>query len=204
MVYLKNSRVGKTSLKRGLETFFQRMPEGKGEEFLKVYRNESVRVIFKNAVDAVYKQASNLILQHINAVYVLKASDVKEARNYILKKNKTVLAIYCDDALVRSDLKERSELLQIYFNKHEEHIGCTIVYPATRGMKQRHAYELESKKSARLSEKSSTSKQEYEKCRLSDMQCEGLKHKAAPIENKKLKKSICSALEAYTAGNMVH
>ena len=205
MFYASNQQhVGQVSLKNGLEAFFQSLPEEQCKKFPSIHRNESVRLVFKNAVQSVFKQATSLILAHINAVYILKASDVKEAKAYNLKENSTVLVVYCDDALVRSELQARAELLQIYVNKRKEHVGLILIMPSRFAMKKRYAYDFANDAGLQMSVGAGSNSSEYEEYELTNKQCEALKLKTSPIEDNALKKSICSALEAYTAGNMVH
>ena len=205
MSYRSNQQhVGEVTLKRGLEAFFKSLPEEQCKKFSSIHRNESVRFVFKNAVQAVFKQATSLILAHINAVYILKASDVKEAKAYNLKRNSTVLVSYCDDALVRSELQARAELLQIYINKHKEHVGLILIMSSRFAMKKRHAYNFANDAGLQMSASAGLNTSEYEESELTHEQCEALKLKTTPIENNALKKSICSALEAYTTGNMIH
>ena len=41
-----------------------------------MYKRQAVNVAWRNAVEAVYKDAAQMVLDHVNAVYIMAADEV--------------------------------------------------------------------------------------------------------------------------------
>lgn len=105
------------------------------------YRAAKVNEVWKKAIEAIYHDKSSLILDHVNAVYVIKASDIKDSR--VLSRvgaGDTVLVVYADDSVVRTDLDARQELIRIKLNEQGEHIGAFSIKASRFDMKNRHPF----------------------------------------------------------------
>lgn len=108
------------------------------------YRTAKVNEVWKNAIEAIYHDKASLILDHINAVYVIKASDIKDSRVLSrVEKGDTVLVVYADDSIVRTDLDARQELIRIKLNEQGEHIGAFSIKASRFDMKNRHPFHQE-------------------------------------------------------------
>lgn len=107
-----------------------------------------VHVRWRMATEAVYGPSAPLILDHTNAVYIMrpdKANDPAAAR---VPQGKTLLVVYCDDAMVRSDLDARQEMLKMHLNRQGEHVEAFSIKPARFDMKARHPFREDAQRAA--------------------------------------------------------
>ena len=78
----------------------------------------------------VFKDAAPLVLEHTNAVYVLSGEQGSDVRRFDRPASETrgravegtVLVVYADDSMVRSELDNRQELLKMKFNEQGENV----------------------------------------------------------------------------------
>lgn len=112
------------------------------ENFLaKIQRSVVVKTRWKCAVRAVYKDAAQLILDHVNAVYILRAEQVYNKTEEIRVKNTgTVLVVYADDSMVRSDIDARQEFLKLKLNEQGECVETFCIKPSRFDMRGRHPF----------------------------------------------------------------
>lgn len=109
------------------------------------YRVAKVHTLWQNAVEAVYKDAAQMVLNHINAVYIMSATDVDDIKAaYRVVNGGTVLVVYADDSLIRSDLDARQEFLKMKINEQGEHVESFCIKPSRFDMKSRHPFYLSS------------------------------------------------------------
>lgn len=107
----------------------------------KARRAASVKVMWQNAVEAVYKDAAEMVLDHVNAVYIMAAADVDDVRAADrVTDGGTVLVVYSDDSLIRSDLDARQEFLKMKINEQGEHVEAFLIKPSRFDMKARHPF----------------------------------------------------------------
>ncbi|RDB58853.1 phosphoadenosine phosphosulfate sulfotransferase [Paraeggerthella hongkongensis] len=108
-------------------------------------RAAAVKVMWRKAVEAVYKDAAPMVLDHINAVYVMRADDVDDARAAArVTDGGTVLVVYSDDSMIRSDLDARQEFLKMKLNEQGEHVEAFCIKPSRFDMKSRHPFRPDS------------------------------------------------------------
>ena len=69
-----------------------------------------------------------------------QANDPMAAR---VPAGKTLLVVYCDDAMIRSDIDARQEMLKIRLNEQGEHVALFSIKPARFDMKARHPFREE-------------------------------------------------------------
>ena len=81
----------------------------------KAQRAAAVNVAWRNAVEAVYKDAAQMVLDHVNAVYIMAADEVVKGATTKASHTGTgaQLVVYADDSLIRSDLDARQEFLKM-------------------------------------------------------------------------------------------
>lgn len=63
-------------------------------------------------------------------------------------QGKTLLVVYCDDAMVRSDLDARQEMLKMHLNRQGEHVEAFSIKPARFDMKARHPFREDAQRAA--------------------------------------------------------
>lgn len=107
----------------------------------KAARSAEVNVRWRGAVEAVYKDAAELVLDHVNAVYVMSADEVEGGRpTPPTPDGGSVLVVYSDDSLIRSDLDARQEFLKMKLNEQGEHVEAFKIMPSRFDMKARHPF----------------------------------------------------------------
>ena len=107
--------------------------------------------LWKNAVAAVFGgDSAALVLDHTNSVYVMSGEQGGNLRRFDRPRSETqgpvagkVLAVYCDDSMVRSELDNRQELLKMKFKEQGEDVEALRILPSTRDMKNRHPFREE-------------------------------------------------------------
>ena len=111
-------------------------------------RFAEVNDLWKNAVAVVFGgDSAALVLDHTNSVYVMSGEQGGNLRRFDRPRSETqgpvegkVLAVYCDDSMVRSELDNRQELLKMKFNEQGENVELFKIVPSTRDMKNQHPF----------------------------------------------------------------
>lgn len=173
----------------GLQQLLQGLGE-QGAQAAKSRRVAEVHVRWRMATEAVYGPSAPLILDHTNAVYIMrpdKANDPAAAR---VPRGKTLLVVYCDDAMVRSDLDARQEMLKMHLNRQGEHVEAFSIKPARFDMKARHPFREDAQRATAASSRSAA------KPLIDHDAAERLRQQAQTVENKRLRESILNALDA--------
>ena len=93
-------------------------------------RRAAVHHLWETSVRCVFKDAAPLVLEHTNAVYVLSGEQGSDVRRFDRPASETrgravegtVLVVYADDSMVRSELDNRQELLKMKFNEQGENV----------------------------------------------------------------------------------
>ena len=108
----------------------------------KAQRAAAVNVAWRNAVEAVYKDAAQMVLDHVNAVYIMAADEVVKGATTKASHTGTgaQLVVYADDSLIRSDLDARQEFLKMKLKGQGEHVETFKILPSRFEMKARHPF----------------------------------------------------------------
>lgn len=108
----------------------------------KAQRAAAVNVAWRNAVEAVYKDAAGMVLDHVNAVYIMAADEVVKGAPTKASHTGTgaQLVVYSDDSLIRSDLDARQEFLKMKLKEQGEHVETFKILPSRFDMKSRHPF----------------------------------------------------------------
>ena len=108
----------------------------------KAQRAAAVNVAWRNAVEAVYKDAAQMVLDHVNAVYIMAADEVVKGTPTRASHAGTgaQLVVYADDSLIRSDLDARQEFLKMKLKEQGEHVETFKILPSRFEMKARHPF----------------------------------------------------------------
>ena len=101
-----------------------------------------MNVAWRNAVEAVYKDAAQIVLDHVNAVYIMAADEVVKGATTKASHAGTgaQLVVYADDSLIRSDLDARQEFLKMKLKEEGEHVETFKILPSRFEMKARHPF----------------------------------------------------------------
>ncbi|MVN55959.1 hypothetical protein GO744_07335, partial [Gordonibacter sp. ResAG-50] len=110
----------KADLDRLKATLEEKNPSG-----AEALRFAEVNDLWRNAVGAVFGgDSADLVLDHTNSVYVMSGEQGGNLRRFDRPRSETqgsvagkVLAVYCDDSMVRSELDNRQELLKMKFKE---------------------------------------------------------------------------------------
>ena len=102
-------------------------------------RFAEVNDLWKNAVAVVFGgDSAALVLDHTNSVYVMSGEQGGNLRRFDRPRSETqgpvegkVLAVYCDDSMVRSELDNRQELLKMKFKEQGEDVEALRILPST-------------------------------------------------------------------------
>ena len=102
-------------------------------------RFAEVNDLWRNAVGAVFGgDSADLVLDHTNSVYVMSGEQGGNLRRFDRPRSETqgsvagkVLAVYCDDSMVRSELDNRQELLKMKFKEQGEDAAFDCPLPET-------------------------------------------------------------------------
>ena len=105
----------------------------------KAQRAAAVNVAWRNAVEAVYKDAAQIVLDHVNAVYIMAADEVVKGATTKAGTG-AQLVVYADDSLIRSDLDARQEFLKMKLKEEGEHVETFKILPSRFEMKARHPF----------------------------------------------------------------
>lgn len=133
----KGKRVG---VGVGINSFLHELDES-DEASKKAFRTAKVQNMFKECIRHIYQDSTFLILQSINAVYILNERDkgmLKKAQPG--SKNIKRLIIYTNDSLVYADLDARQEQVKLWFMNHGEHIDKLELMSSKFQMRRRFPY----------------------------------------------------------------
>ncbi len=158
---------------------------GEEKEQNSLRRAAEVNHIWKTAVEEVYGDASNLILEHTNAVYIMSAEAVDDAKIADrVAHGGTVLVVYCDDSMIRSDIDARQEFLKIKINKQGERVEIFSIKVSKFGMKSRHPF-LNLLESNNIKNK---------KKNLTGKECEEINKNVSIIDNNEVRSALYKAI----------
>ena len=144
------------------------------------FRAAQVEKRWAAAIEHVYKGNFRLVLEHTNAVYIMK------------EQNRKILAVYLDDSVIRSDVKVRQELVKMALAKEGELIDEFKVYPSKFGMKARHPYKGKQEQESAPARKPRALTADEEKA---------VEEAAALIDDPVLKDALVRAMRANLAIN---
>ena len=163
-----------------------------GAQAARSQRVAEVHVRWKCAVEAVYRDSASLVLDHTNGVYVMKPEQANDPMAARVPAGKTLLVVYCDDAMIRSDIDARQEMLKIRLNEQGEHVALFSFKPARFDMKARHPFREEAARAAQQAARAAHAPDPL----ISPEAAVRLREQAAGVEDKRLRESILKALEA--------
>ncbi len=189
----------------------------------KAARAAEVNVLWRNAVEAVYKDAAPMVLSHVNAVYIMDADvPVAGSRDGVSgrraphaeplgkpgaensrARRRTQLVVYADDSLIRSDLDARQEFLKIQLNGKGERIDAFRILPSTFDMKARHPFSPREERTAAARGSASCGEAPSDAEPLSSEQRAALEEKARGVENTAVQKALLKAIEADMKRNSI-
>ncbi len=163
-------------------------------EAVKSARVAEVHFRWKRAVQQVYKESANLVLDHTNAVYIMRPSDTDDKAADKVSPGHTLLIVYLDDAMIRSDIDARQEFLKVRLNEQGEHVEVFSIKASRQGMKSRHPFKNE----GAADETSSAATKKEVKKTLTPTQSEGLIQQTKEIQNSALRDALTKAIKANT------
>lgn len=163
-----------------------------GVQAARSQRVAEVHVRWKCAVEAVYRDSAPLVLDHTNGVYIMKPEQANDPMAARVPAGKTLLVVYCDDAMIRSDIDARQEMLKIRLNEQGEHVALFSIKPARFDMKARHPFREEAARAAQQAAQAARTSEPL----ISSEAAACLREQAAGVEDKRLRESILKALEA--------
>lgn len=178
------------SLGEGLRSMLKALG-GSDPETVRAQRVAEVHVRWKIAVEAVYKDAASLVLDHTNAVYIVSPEKTKDPAADKVGQGHTLLVVYTDDATVRSDIDARQEFLKLKLNEQGERIDVFSIKASRRDMLKRHPYRGEGVGEGFVPPTPKPAKPQID---LSAAQ--RLKEQASKVEPASLRESIVKALDA--------
>lgn len=147
-------------------------------------RTAIVHAKWKEAVTAVYKNSTQLVLDHINSVVIM------EENGY------PALKVYCDDSLIRSDLDARQEFLKMKLHELGENIETFTIIPSRFDMKARHPFRLHEEETT-LATSPQTTETETQPP-LSPEHRQVIQQSAEAVENDAVREALKRAMFAAT------
>lgn len=190
-----NHRQGRrTPLGIGINNLLNNIGDG-DDAAKKAYRAAQVQSMFKQAIKHIYGQSAFLILQSINAVYILNdrdKGDLKLARPTDKKIKR--LVIYTCDSMVHADLDSRQEAIKFWFSKKNERLDKLELYSSKFNMRKRFPYKNDCEMMKNSLVNSNKSKNEKIDIELSGQ----LKTKIDNIKDEKLKAAIMVCVNLNT------
>lgn len=176
----------------GINSFLHDLDES-DEASKKAFRTAKVQNLFKDCVKHIYGASAFLILQSVNAVYILNEKDkgmLKKATPQ--SKNIKRLIIYTNDSLVYSDLDARQEQIKLWFNDQGERLDKLDLISSKFNMRKRFPFESE----VALLKKTvvDTNVTTFEKIDPQNLKI--LQDKVNEIKNENLRKSLQKLIEA--------
>lgn len=190
-----DARKGKrVSVGSGINSFLQNLDES-DEANKKAFRTAKVQNMFKECVKHIYKDSAFLILQSVNAVYIMNEKDrgmLKKAKEDA--KNIKRLIIYTNDSTVYSDLDARQEQVKFWYNNQGERLDKLELYSSKFQMRRRFPY----KNDVELMKKNIVAISEVKQEAIDEQTAQLLKEKIKDIEDEALAKSLQSLIDANT------
>lgn len=147
-------------------------------------RTAIVHTRWKEAVVLVYKDAAQLVLDHINGVVIKKEDGVD------------MLVIYSDDSLIRSDLDTRQEFLKIKLKALGENVEVFKILPSKFDMKNRHPFRPRPENSFEHDLASGGGSSTQGDVELSDEQKDMIASRASEVEDDRLRRALAEAMAA--------
>ena len=138
------------------------------------------------------RDSASLVLDHTNGVYIMTPEQANDPMAARVPAGKTLLVVYCDDAMIRSDIDARQEMLKIRLNEQGEHVALFSIKPARFDMKARHPFREEAARAAQQAARAAHAPDPL----ISPEAAVRLREQAAGVEDKRLRESILKALEA--------
>ncbi len=174
-------------------------------------RRAAVLSLWEEVVNAVFKEAASLVLDHTNAVYIMSGEKAGSVRRFDRPASETrhaavpgnVLVVYVDDSMVRSELDNRQELLVMKMREAGENVELFKIIPSMRDMKHRHPY----REDIRTSSSSGTRESSFNSARsnsarfssprvLSQQEKEEVKAVAGTVEDERISRAFEKAMTA--------
>ena len=104
------------------------------------FRANQVHERFKSIIEYIYKGNAPFLLSHINSVYITCE------KNKATYKDEIALIIYCDDAMVRTDiLSKQHQILLLFKQNYGEDLDRFKSFSSRGNMRKRHPYLEEDK-----------------------------------------------------------
>lgn len=147
-------------------------------------RTAIVHTRWKEAVVLVYKDAAQLVLDHINGV-VIKKDDGLD-----------MLVIYSDDSLIRSDLDTRQEFLKMKLKALGENVEVFKILPSKFDMKSRHPFQVRKENSLQQEQASGGVSSDQREVELSGEQKDMIASHAAEVEDERVRRALAEAMAA--------
>ncbi len=185
-----SARSGRTSLGQALGSMLRGLG-GLDPQTARAQRVAEVHVRWKCAVEAVYREAAGLVLGHVNAVYIVSPDKTEDPAAARVGRGRTLLVVYADDAMVRSDIDARQEFLKMKLNEQGERVDVFSIKASRRDMLRRHPYRNEKLLSSPAAAAASRPEPP-----LDAPAAARLKEQAASVESAALRESILKALDA--------
>ena len=185
-----SGRAGRTSLGQALGSMLRGLG-GSDPQAARAQRVAEVHVRWKCAVEAVYREAASLVLDHVNAVYIVSPDKTEDPVAARVGQGRTLLVVYADDAMVRSDIDARQEFLKMKLNEQGERVDVFSIKASRRDMLRRHPYRDEKPLSSQPASKASRPEPQ-----ITASAAARLKEQAASVEPAALRESILKALDA--------
>ena len=176
----------------GINSFLHELDES-DEASKKAFRTAKVQNLFKDCIEYIYKDSAFLILQSVNAVYILNEKDkgmLKKAQSNA--KNIKRLIIYTNDSMVYSDLDARQEQLKLWFNDQGERLDKLELISSKFQMRRRFPY----KNDVELLKKNVMAQKNEKREVIDEQTALLLKEKIKDIDDEKLAKSLQDLIDA--------
>lgn len=170
----------------GINSFLHAIDES-DEASKKAFRTAKVQNCFKDCIVHIYKDSAFLVLQSVNAVYILNEKDkgmLKRAQPNARQIKR--LIIYTNDSLVYSDLDARQEQIKFWFNNHGERIDKYELISSKFQMRRRFPYQND----VDLMKKNIVNKKEDARELIDEDNARLLQEKIKEIDDEKLRKSL--------------
>lgn len=176
----------------GINSFLHELDES-DEASKKAFRTAKVQNLFKDCIMYIYKESAFLILQSVNAVYILNEKDkgmLKKAQSNA--KNIKRLIIYTNDSMVYSDLDARQEQLKLWFNDQGERLDKLELVSSKFQMRRRFPYKNE----VELLKKNVMAQKNEKREVIDEQNAKLLKEKIKDIKDENLAKSLQNLIDA--------
>ncbi len=147
-------------------------------------RTALVHTCWKEAVNLVYKDAAQLVLDHVNGVVIKKEEGVD------------TLIVYSDDSLIRSDLDTRQEFLKMKLKTLGENVEVFRILPSKFDMKNRHPFQPRQEQCFQGEQENRMAAMNSADVELSKEQRDIIASQAAEVENEHVRHALTKAMSA--------